>query len=558
MPSSFGFEAPPDRLYKPRMTAILTVPKFGASRAEDEKLGGADTVTVPIMVRRANLVRNDHRTADILNVSCDYVDCGIDPRLLRQANINFWLDDLSDIVSDQTVLEPQFQGIAMRAHRISKEGGGIVVDLEFHDYTALFLAAKPFSSEGIPKFTDTLRQGWQRICDNTGWYSPAEHKTISNVEIFKNALVFVGVDESAVGPIGAGISDRLRRLGEIPAQQGKTSNAWDIWQHCVQMLGLLSYIDGDKCIVSTTTEHFAKTREDSKKKAPILRWGSNVLEVDETSTSKFLASGLCLSSFDPLRHRVIESFYPPVGDKRIFVKRAVAKRKHFDPNDVLPQSDSYEYLEFHQVHDQAQLDLVAKAAYDEFSRQNVEGTVKTTEMRVQNSDGEDFNLLDLRAGDSIRVDADLLDKENLSGRFPLEVDRVFLLTQQGYSESGAKIIAHSLDALKSLDTIFHVKQINVAVEDEKFELSIEYHNLVDIATALGLDSKPAPNVPELDGGRSISIAEIVISDPPPPKPTPGDSDWLSQSDRSILDGPSPTGSDWLSPADRATLDGKKK
>lgn len=471
------------------MAARLIVPAFGTTRAKAEELRGTDAIRVDVRVSKATLIRNDHHTADTLHLQAAWQDCGVDPRLLKHAICYFWLEHVQSGDLDITQFNPRFVGVATKVGRASKEGDGFSVEMEFHDYTQFFLACKPFSSDGVPTFSMTLKEAWKKICAYTGWFDKVTGGVISNVEVLADRLSFDRILDADVRAkvesltFGDAVTGRLKTLGHIPAQHGQSSNAWDVWQHACQMVGLISYIDGDQCFVTTTTEHY------SNEEAPVLIWGNNLLDWDESANTALSGTGICLQSFDPLTGKIIEAFYPPPDDKRIYHKRSVVNAKNYDPNNELPVSDQYDFFEYHQVTDPGQLQIVAQAAYEERARQELEGMLKTSEVFVQSNAGQFVNVLDLHCGDTIKVVIDPLDKALLRNEFNSENDRVVYLMSQGYSSSVAALIAHNLDSLDQLDGFFHLKQIQVDFGELEFSVEMRYHNLISLEGVFGTNTK---------------------------------------------------------------------
>src|SRR5579883_827037 len=156
-------------LYRPRALAVLSVPTAGTT--QDKQSAAADPTTAftfPVRVRRAQLESNDHNHADTLKLSAEWRDTGADPRILGNATVDFYLGDAPDNGPWRPARgDIRFCGIATRVTRAAREGDGFTVDLEFQDFTRLFLAAKPFGSSGIPDYSQTLDDAWRRIVSQT-------------------------------------------------------------------------------------------------------------------------------------------------------------------------------------------------------------------------------------------------------------------------------------------------------------------------------------------------------------------------------------------------------
>lgn len=465
-------------IYRPRMACRMHVPVTSALRA-DAADGRTHTVALHVRVRSASLEYNDHNHADTLTITAEWKDTGVDPRFLKNGTCEFWLGEADDdggfTPSERNL---RFIGVVNRVRRAARGESGLSVEIEFHDYTALFLQQKPFSSAGIPTYTDTIDDAWKQICDHTGPIGP-DGKIQSSVEVLRDRLEFRGqLFGQDIGKLilGKAVSARFAKLAKVAVKP--QSDAWAVWSQCVGSLGLITFIDRDKCIVTTSTEHY------TSKTAPKLIWGMNISELEESTSSVFSDKGVAITSFDPLTGTTIEAFYPPPGDERVNRKRIRAAKKHAPPPAPPSNSDRYDFFEYNGVTNPDVLAEIARRAWDERSRQELEGTLKTAEMRVEDSSGEELELLNLRAGDAIKVEIDPTDSGALSS-IESESARAEYLTDRGYSEDVAQLIARSAPALASLEKTYHAKRVQVAFEVDsdggRFEVSVAYHNRIKVA-----------------------------------------------------------------------------
>lgn len=446
------------------MACQLHVPIFGGTKD--------DTVTLPIRPRRVNLEYNDHNHADTASISAEWRDVGVDPRFLKSATCEIWVGNADEYgvftPSDRNL---RFIGVMTRPRRSAKDGSGFQVELEFHDYTDLFLRQKPFPTRGLPAFSDDIFGAWQKICDHTGPLDE-DGEILSSVEVLRNRLEFRGgVDPGTV--LGSAVASRFAKLSSVPAKD--KSDAWAVWQQCVGMLGLISYIDRDRCIITTSTEHFAP--EDAAK----LVWGKNILDAEEEANAHFSDKGVAITSFDPLSGRTLEAFWPPPNDKRIRRKRVAAGKKKAKP--PVFESERYDFYEYHGVTDLDRLLTIAQRVWDERSRQELEGKLLTAEMFVDSVSMDSVDLLDLRAGDNVRVQIDPTDQETLASLGSPSRQTDYLLAR-GYTEPVAKLIVRNMKSSNVLDMTFHATRVNCSLEADgdggKFEVAIQYHNRIKI------------------------------------------------------------------------------
>lgn len=465
------------------MAAVLTVPTFGSSQEKAEQAAGKDTFSFPLRLRKAVLEANNHNQADSLEVSVDWRDAGVDPRFIKNATIQFWLGNADEFgVFEPTDKNLRFIGICTKVSRVMKSGSGWTVDMTFHDYTTIFIKAKPFPTAGIPAFTDTLDVAWQKICDHTGFYSDTEGRVISLVSQLRDRIEFRGSfdegdnrdnERGRPPPISKSCAPRLAKLGKIPTKPD--DDAWAVWQRCVGSLGLISYIELDKVIVINSTDYY--TEDDP----PVLMLGRNVVEAEESVNNDVSDKGVAITSYDPTTGTTIEAYWPPADDSRVKKKTVGAKSKK-QKADAFDGS-KYDFYEFWGVTDPDALQEIARRAYNERSRQELEGNVKTVEMFVDTVSKRSFDLMHLGSGESIKVLVDLENRELLTS-MKSENERIAYLEARGYSYSVARLIARNVDSFARLESTFHTKTVKTSLEftpeGGSFEIEIHFHNRIQV------------------------------------------------------------------------------
>jgi hypothetical protein len=241
------------------------------------------------------------------------------------------------------------------------------------------------------------------------------------------------------------------------------------------MCGLISFIRKDECIVTTATDYYTSTNP------PRLIWGQNILRISEERDTRTAGAGVGITSFDPLTGTSLEALWPPVGDASIKRKRLSAKKA--GSPDAVRQSEAREYFAYPGVTDDATLLDIAKRVYEERSRQDFEASLTTSEMSVDALDGSAFDLLQLAAGDVLRVEVDRADTEWL-GQLGSDEERINYLVGAGYAEGVAKLITRTLDTERKLTPNFYVKRVTTHFETSPeggtFEVSVNLCNRIDI------------------------------------------------------------------------------
>ena len=447
--------------YKPRMSLSLDVPKAGAP-PEDEG------ITIRPGVIDAHWEKNSYLEADVLTVQVPWRQSGIDPRTLKNARCQWWLwDDNYEDYDERKHL--RFVGICKSAKRAFGESESHV-ELKFHDYTDLFIGMAPFPTDGVPDFTDDIATAWAKICDHTGWWDDATGKIKSSVAALRDSIL---IDPRVPdGPIGRAVASRFHAIAK--PQPPQHASAWQVWQFICGMVGLVSYIDKDTCIVTTDAALYDTSN------APRFLQGHNILSLEEEADTAVSNKAILLKSFDPLRGIQLEAIYPPPGDPRVRVSRAAAKRAIKSGAGLTANDVSRELQEFfrYDITDQATLDAAAKEAYSVRARQEITGTLRTAEMRVTAEDGSTVDVLTMTTGDSIKVGVDLAIAE-VASITSGEGDRIAYLTDRmGYDEGLARLIVNNITAGEIENPQYHVKSLDVHLGPETFEIGVAYQNVI--------------------------------------------------------------------------------
>jgi len=413
--------------------------------------------------KEITLERTDHNTSDELSITLDWAECGIDARLLDNARVTLYLGQANEF----NVWKPGpdhclFIGLVKLPESTREAETPGEMKLEAVDYTTLFINAKPFGSSGVPLYSDTLRGAWKRVCSQT-----------PGADILAERLV--GKDVDLGTQVGKGVAERFRKLGKITTKPD--DDAWAVWQRCVGMLGLVSWIDLDQCIISTATNLY--TEEDP----PKLIWARNCTTWNERRGDYFSHKGVAVTSYDPLTATVKESFYPPIGDprtKRKSLKALPVKKKASEAKAL--QNEDREWLSIPGVTEQAELDVIAQRVWEERSRQELSGHVETPNMETETMAGAPFDLLRLKAGDSISVSIEGQDRALLA-RMPMD-ERIQFLRERGYQEDVTRLIASNAGIIAGLPSVFITKtvRINMTVSREMphFSIGIDYVNRISI------------------------------------------------------------------------------
>lgn len=456
--------------YRPRMAAVLHCPLWGSSTERGQQADTEETVRVPVRVSRATWTRNNHNYADELSLTVDYRDAGVDPRLLGNATIEFFLGNADENGDwEQSRENRRFLGIVTSVRRSIDEGSR-EVEIQAQDFTSLLIQSKPYPPEGVPTYSDTLADAWNLIVDHAGG-KDVHGNWFRAVEMLRGKLKPVKVD-GWPPRISEACGDRVAK--GTPVQVGQASDAWAVWQKAVGLLGLISWIDQDEVIVTTATNVY--TRENP----PVLVYGKNILSLEEQRNATFVGKKIALVSYDPLTGRVLHALYPAQGDPKTAKKKSKAHGA--------AQKDDYDVFEFNGVTDMKRLMECAQRVYEERSRQEIVGKLTTAEMFIDTVNGQQFDLLTLGAGQDIKVELEESVMQGLrkgveSGMSTQEIVTWLTSEAVGYERGVAELVARNVGSLDKRTNVFHTQTVTTTLETDEsggsFEIEIGYCNRIE-------------------------------------------------------------------------------
>jgi hypothetical protein len=448
-------------LYRPRTLALLAVPRLGTREQRIRQERSTEVISVPARPIGVRIERNDHNTADSCDLTLDWSEAGVDPRLLDDATVEVHIANADHrgnwTPSPETC---RFIGVVKEVNAARSADDAATVELSCVDYTTLFLEAKPFGSLGIPAYSQRLDEAWRTIVSQT-----------PGADVLATRLTLEGL--ATFPDLGTAVSERFRKLAKVPTEP--ETDAWAVWQQCVGMLGLISFMHADRCVVTTATNYY------SDADPPMLIYGRNLLSWQESRISALSRKGVGITSFDPLTQTTLEALWPPIGDGR--VKRKRAKAKKVQSQETVRTNEDRDYFAVPGVTNQELLVEVAKRAWEERSRQELSGRIATHELAVRTESGKRFDLLNIRAGDSIRVQVEPENQQLLSS-LATDSERITFLQARGYGREIAGLLVRNMKEFSRLSAKYLVKRAQIDLQDDgddgSFEIAIEYVNRIEI------------------------------------------------------------------------------
>jgi hypothetical protein len=124
---------------------------------------------------------------------------------------------------------------------------------------------------------------------------------------------------------------------------------------------------------------------------------------------------------------------------------------------------------------------IGESIFEEMSRQQIEGKIKTGEMLVRDRNGLEFDLTKLRIGTPIEL---RIDNSDLVGMRDVDAedDRRNYLIKRGYAP---EVAAYLAKAFTGFESPFYTKAVEMSMSaDDGFSLSIDFINFIELKKEL--------------------------------------------------------------------------
>jgi len=460
-------------IYYPQAAVSLRVywEDFGKPSSILEK----EMVLNPIIPKMVEVEINSVNEADTFKMELDYKTFPFDPRTIRALGVTIHMEDMETIFDDRGVqvsLKPSkknkiFLGFADE-NRITFNSDTRTVSIEGRDYTALLIDQKFFAK--APNLTLPLLTVMKNLIDLV---KGAEDIKIENR---------TGQDL----PIPSSI---LTDFGKLSGKKNSRKNdtIWDVMQSILRQLGLKGYIDGDTFVIDLPKNAFTGRHGFTQ-----FVYGLNLSSLEfKRKIGRFRGVNIKVVGLSFEDKQVINVSIPReatdpdlitrFGNKDITVKKLSSDGKPLDDQKA-------EFITFpvSNVKDKAHLIKVAEQIFYEYSRQQLEGTLTTKEMKVpervfqDDVPTEEIRKVDfskIRNGSPIEVFMSVDDMKEISELSTAAQKKKYLISKF-YAPDVAEALSLSMNRIS---TPFVVRSATFTVSaNDGFSMGIDFLNIIDV------------------------------------------------------------------------------
>lgn len=443
---------------------------------------------IKCLARNLSVTINDYTQADTFECEIDYKYFPFDPRSIRAVAVTIAIKDMEKLEVDTNKFtafdfkkdDVVFIGFADE-ESLSFDDNHKKVKLEGRDFTAVLIDEK-FLRGAI----DVTKPVDQVVRD-----------LLQNLESTKDLKVEIRPSTLELPELSKFWSDIEDMSGK--KNTGKNQNYWDVINSIVADAGLIAFIELDTLVITKPREVY-----DQKGNSPTFIYGRNIKNLEfKRKVGRKKGFNIIVRCLDVENKEVLEAKIPleateewskqsgiALGEVKI-PKRATVTGIN-DANGAKPtgtttkpvetvsktDEETAPYMSFRvtNVNSKAALISIGENIYEEMSRQQIEGSFETHEMKLQ-VNGQIFNLLKLRNGTPIAIELDFKDskiQEQTSSVNEIESR----LKKVGYDPRTANTLSKSLNLIKKK---FYTKSVNFRFDAEQgFSVAVEFLNFITV------------------------------------------------------------------------------
>ena len=441
---------------------------------------------------------NAYNLADTFSVTVRYEDLPFDPRLIRslRATIymldlkflrNFSASDLSDN-EDKIILT----GFA-DTHTIRLSESERTVSFDGRDYTALFIDSR-FDDANLE---DDKGKRTRKINLNR----PVK----SIIEDLKSNLPAAEKIEIDDRTEGKAVQNFAKSVPNFTLRSGKTSTSgmfnyvqanrtyWDVIVTLCEAAALICYIELDK-LVLTTPRILYQGKIQSKRTLQFI-YGFNLMNVEfYRNLGRKKKFNMLLRSFNIRTGARIEVSIPRDATQAwansMNVDKAIQQVKELDAQGIARSRPASAYTFLFKDKTRDELIELGQKLFEEFVRQQLEGSCETREMRVNDDQGVEFDVTKIKVGTPIKIELSSEDVKNIMRTGPdgeriSDSQRIAYLVRRGYPERTARdLIKAVAQGTGKLRPIFYTREAQFEMGQDGFSLRLGYVNYIQVGELL--------------------------------------------------------------------------
>ena len=453
---------------------------------------------VPISV---DVQKTSYQRADTFSMTVRFEDLPFDPRLARSILVHIAVVDVKSLDSfTADNFRPEhiiFSGFA-DTHNISLESVDRTITFEGRDYTALFIDSQ-FDNANLP---DAKGERTQTIKLDRPVLTIIKD-LMSNLPAVKNMKIRDETNGKAVKNFATSVpsydlvNGQKSTSGQF-AHINPNRTYWDAIVSICEVSGLICYVDLDELVITTPRILYQGPTTNSKRTLQMI-YGNNLMKLEfNRNLGKKKKFNIVVRNFDVVTEKAIVVTIPRDAtsswSKEMNIPKKIAKTSELNTDGIRVERDAPFISFFYpDINTKEGLVSIGEKIFEEFIRQQLEGTCETHEMRVLDDKGVEFDLTKIKTGTPIKIEILLDDIQNLlrfdtkgakiaDGRRTAEVKKkIDYLKQKGYSKTVATQLINAIaEGSGKLRPTFYTREASIVMDSQGFSMRIGFVNFIQI------------------------------------------------------------------------------
>lgn len=475
---------------KVEKTAIQIITRSEGCRTPDIAIPSEDGFTTlgALIPRSASVSLNGYRKADTAEITLDFADAPLDPRVLVSAHIDIFLGVIpAEDYPQKRLIDGTFDNLVFRGlvdeWKAHFDDTGEEISLECRDYTAIFHdveipaeITKVISLEQPVHFVirdimSTLPQA-AGMCLETR--PPEEFLTMKNV--------------SGSMPKANLLEDD--KTGHKP-KRAKRMSYWDYMLTLAMSQGFIIFFELDHVVIQRARTLYAEDAPLRKEFSRMvdgetfgfrrMLWGHNLEELEfSRKMSGLKVPTITVTAYDTHRGQPITVRWP------------ILPRVTLEPPSGKIKDEEFRSYVVDAVADEGILLEIAKGIYEQVARQELEGNLKTKSLASFGGSNADPDLLKLRTGDPIEIGILPTDRTgiedqgksilmDMAAASPAEISQ--RLVQLGFDRQIATKLVLNFKS-GQFPTVFRTQEVRFDWDvDSGISLDVKFLNYIEVKNA---------------------------------------------------------------------------
>jgi len=459
------------------MTLRVVLENFG--NEDSDNLNRVHTFSIVCKELTVNL--NSYRDADTFDATIDFKSFPFDPRTIRSAGVTIHVEDRERLFRDDNslnLLTPSqestiFQGF-VDEDSISLTEDSRTVKLSGRDFTSL-LIDREYLGQPI-QLSSPLDVVLRNLLDE-----------LPEARLSGNEGIRIDNQTGQDLPVLANFAaDREASSGVKNAR--KNRSYWDTIQAIIEQTGLIAFISLDSLVITNPRTLYDRNQ------AKLFVFGNNLKDLNfERKLGRQKNFNIRVLSLNIEKKEVIEARIPENASEEWAQDIGLIRRRIQIPtintNGEMGEPRDAPFVTF-RVRDVANFDqlvTIGEGIYEELGRQQIEGSLRTNEMRVCDRNNNVFDATQFRIGTPIDISIDQGDLEGLpdlvNNTEPNNRARIRrFLIERCYTPQVAEAFAESLARFQ---TPFFTKEVEFKLDQESgWSMNLKFINFIELPRSL--------------------------------------------------------------------------